>query len=60
MENPEFTKEDFEKLKELSDELYHEEFKADDLESHFVQSIFDENDERCKYTLLSGEGNILL
>lgn len=59
VENPEFTKEDFEKLKELSDELYHEEFKADDLEAHFVQSIFDENDERCKRTLPSAEDEYL-
>ena len=59
VENPEFTKEDFEKLKELSDELYHEEFKSDDLESHFVQSIFDENDERCKCTLPSAEDEYL-
>ena len=59
VENPEFTKEDFEKLKELSDELYHEEFKSDDLEAHFVQSIFDENDERCKCTLPSAEDEYL-
>lgn len=55
VENPEFTQEDFKKLKELSDELYHEEFKSDDLEAHFVQSIFDENDERCKCALPSAE-----
>ena len=54
-ENPEFTQEDFKKLKELSDELYHEEFKSDDLEAHFVQPFFDENDERCKSELPSAE-----
>lgn len=58
-ENPEFTKEDFAKLKELSDELYHEEFKSDDLEAHFVRSIFDENDERCNCVLPSAEDEYL-
>lgn len=42
-EDPTFTKEDFENLKKFSDELYHEEEKGDNLEAHYVKSIFDEN-----------------
>lgn len=40
--NPNFTKEDFEKLKELSDELYHEEEKSDNLQAHYVKVSLDE------------------
>lgn len=36
-ENPNFTVEDFEKLKELSDELYHEEDKSDWIYHHYVK-----------------------
>ena len=42
-EDPTFTKEDFENIKKFSDELYHEEEKGDNLEAHYVKSIFDEN-----------------
>ncbi len=36
-ENPNFTAEDFKKLKELSDELYHEEDKSDWIYHHYVK-----------------------
>lgn len=41
-ENPAFTIEDFEKLKQLSDELYHEEEKADNLQAHYIKASLDE------------------
>lgn len=41
--NPSFTKKDFEKLKQFSDDLYHEEEKGDNLQAHYVKLPFDEN-----------------
>lgn len=41
--NPTFTQEDFQKLKELSDDLYHEEAKNDCKYYHHNKSAFDEN-----------------
>ena len=38
-ENPNFTATDFEKLKQLSDELYHEEEKSDNLQAHYVKAV---------------------
>lgn len=40
-DNPKFTVEDFEKLKKLSDELYHEEEKSDNLQAHYVKASLD-------------------
>ena len=40
-DNPSFTAEDFEKLKQLSDELYHEEEKSDNLQAHYVKESLD-------------------
>ena len=40
-DNPNFTVEDFEKLKQLSDELFHEEEKGDNLQSHYVKASLD-------------------
>lgn len=42
-DNPLFTREDFEKLKQFSDDLYHDEEKGDNLQAHYVKSLFDEN-----------------
>lgn len=44
-ENPNFTSADFEKLKKLSDELFHEEEKSDNLQAHYIKASFD--DESC-------------
>lgn len=41
-DDPNFTKEDFDKLKQLSDELYHEEEKADNLQAHYVKASLDD------------------
>lgn len=41
-DNPKFTVEDFEKLKRLSDELYHEEEKSDNLQAHYVKASLDD------------------
>ncbi|MGN1329154.1 MAG: sigma factor-like helix-turn-helix DNA-binding protein [Eubacterium sp.] len=42
-DNPNFTMEDFEKLKRLSDELYHEEAKSDWNYHYHITSDLDEN-----------------
>ena len=39
--DPTFTKDDFEKLKSFSDEMYHEEAKADYNYHHFVKGSYD-------------------
>ena len=39
--NPSFTKEDFDKIKELSDKFYHEEAKADCNYHHHVTGSYD-------------------
>ena len=44
-DNPQFTKEDFEKLKQFSDELYRQESNADSLQSVYVKSTLDETKE---------------
>ncbi len=44
-DDPKFTKEDFDRLKQLSDELYHEEEKGDDLEAHYMNMYFNDIDE---------------
>ncbi len=41
-DNPKFTVKDFEKLKRLSDELYHEEEKSDNLQAHYVKASLDD------------------
>ena len=58
-ENPEFTAEDFEKLKKLSDELYHDEEKSDNLQANYVKSLFDENDVIDTYAVPSCEDAML-
>lgn len=58
-ENPEFTIEDFEKLKKLSDELYHDEEKADNLQAHYVKSLFDENNVIDTYYVPSCEDEVI-
>ncbi len=42
-DNPQFTQADFDKIKELSDAMYHEEAKTDALYSKYVKSTLDEN-----------------
>lgn len=41
--DPTFTKEDFDKLKSFSDEMYHEEEKSNCLYGKYVKSTFDED-----------------
>lgn len=38
-----FTQDDFEKLKAFSDEMYHEEAKADNLQSYYIKSGIEED-----------------
>lgn len=39
--DPTFTKEDFKKIKDFSDNFYHEEAKADNLQSYYVKGTYD-------------------
>ena len=57
--DPKFTKEDFDRLKQLSDELYHEEEKADNLEAHYAQSSFNEKDFDEVYSAPSFEEELM-
>lgn len=59
-ETPEFTLKDFEKLKQLSDEMYHEEEKGDNLQAHYVKASLDEHISNKGATTMSIEEELLL
>ena len=40
--DPSFTREDFQKIKDFSDSFYHEEAKADNLQSYYIKSGIEE------------------
>lgn len=58
-ENPQFTMEDFEKLKMLSDELYHEEAKNDWNYHYHITNDLDENHSSDWISTLSLEDEII-
>lgn len=58
-DNPSFTIEDFEKLKQFSDDLYHKEEKGDNLQAHYVKSLFDENIFSESYSTPSCEDELI-
>lgn len=58
-DNPSFTIEDFKKLKQFSDDLYHEEEKGDNLQAHYVKSLFDENVFGESYSVPSFEDELI-
>lgn len=59
-DNPNFTVEDFEKLKRLSDELYHEEEKSDNLQAHYVKSSLNAYTTEKLPTSVSAEEHLIL
>ena len=59
-ENPNFTAADFEKLKQLSDQLYHEEEKSDNLQAHYVKASLDEFNSNICASTLSTEDELIL
>ena len=59
-ENPNFTAADFEKLKQLSDALYHEEEKSDNLQAHYVKASLDEFNSNICASTLSIEDELIL
>lgn len=58
-DNPQFTKEDFEKLKQFSDELYRQESNADSLQSVYVKSTLDETKETDWLATPSAEDKVI-
>lgn len=45
--DPSFTREDFKKIKEFSDNFYHEEAKADNLQYYYVKGTYDNFEDSC-------------
>ena len=58
--NPTFTEDDFRKLKELSDDLFHDEEKADNLYGHYVMASLNECIEHKQPITISAEEQLIL
>lgn len=58
--NPTFTEDDFKKLKELSDDLFHNEEKADNLYGHYVKASLNECIEHKHPVTISAEEQLIL
>lgn len=58
--NPSFTEDDFKKLKELSDNLFHDEEKADNLYDHYVKASLNDCAETKQPTSISAEEQLIL
>ena len=58
--NPTFTEDDFRKLKELSDDLFHDEEKADNLYGHYVKASLNECDENRQPATISAEEQLII